>query len=206
MIKLFGFGKSVLIESQDISYDPNKPPTTYAEWDGYLERLKTEEEDDILFILLSQGEVSWTPGVAERFAEKMVRVFNQRLDNCAKRLDRSLEHTTGETGLVKGLLATRRSLAYLYQLANLSVFPETLRKNLLESLANYAKQTQSSLENSAKSDRTGQLLSTIKHNSILAYTEIDVPNTLISHPTVNSVVQSKVESLPTFGFKKRQFL
>lgn len=192
------------ITESPVSVISKTSPQTYAEWCICLNYLKDNRYDHEIKKILSEGRLSWTSGVAERFSERLATIFNERLNEYAQRLSRTISHGYDEASLLTGLLATRRTLSFLYEIAILECFPQLLQKHLKDELERYANQTQSSLENSALVDRTGKLLSLIKHNSIKNYTDIcglsgDLKNNYKSNND-SIAVQSNQK------FKKRNFL
>ena len=70
---------------------------------------------------------------------------------------------------MKSLTVARRTLTFLFQISLLKPVPEDLKQYLQETVDKYAKQAQSSLEQSAKSDRSGRLASLIKNNSLINF-------------------------------------
>lgn len=195
------------ITENPISVISKVPPQTYAEWCNCLNYLNDSRYDHEIKNILSEGTLSWTSGVAERFSERLATVFNERLKECAQRLNRTISHNYDEASLLTGLLAARRTLSFLYEIATLECFPELLQKHLTDELERYANQTQSSLENSALADRTGKLLSLIKHNSILNYSEMSIlSGSLKSNSQCNESNNDSVTSQSNQKFKKRNFL
>jgi len=194
-------------EEGGLSSLPSVAPETYAEWCNCLSYLKDSRHDHEIKHILSQGRLSWTSGVAERFSERLALVFSERLEGCAQRLNRTISYSYDESGLLTALLAARRTLSFLYEIANLECFPELLRKHLSGELERYAKQTQSSLENSALSDRTGKLLSLMRHNSILNYANRrDLPAESAGKSERSAPAAASGPGQAGQKFKKRNFL
>ena len=186
---------------------PVQVPHTYSEWCDCLGYLKDSQYDKDIKVLMSKGSLSWTSGVAERFSERLALVFNMRLQECAQRLDRNISYSNDESGLITGLLSARRTLSFLHEIATLECFPELLQKHLTTELEHYAKRTQSSLENSASRDRTGRLLSIIKHNSILNFTKVSVPSKEMPYISQkNQPLTDTAISETSTKFKRRNFL
>lgn len=146
-----------------------KAPCCYADWSVCLETLASGSNDEAVILAMTQGELSWTSGVATLFSERISEAFSSRLQHCAKRLSRNLSLGADETTLVRALMETRRSLALLHRVALIPVFPSMLREHLCSELKQYAERTHNSLEDSARHDRSGKLASLIRHNSLLNY-------------------------------------
>jgi len=144
-----------------------KPPTTYAEWAACCDRLLTGDCDDETFEAMESGKLEWTSGVAERITKRIYEVFDSRLKSLADRFQRDLDCARGhETLLTNALLGIRKNLSPLARLSRLPALPEIVTHSLKQSLKQYAEKTQSSLEASARSDRTGRLLSIVKRNGV----------------------------------------
>lgn len=146
-----------------------KAPTSYFEWSACIEALETGLNDEQVIQAMAQGNLSWTSGVANLFSERIGVAFNTRLQRCADRMTRDLSHGSDETSLVRALLDTRRSLSLLHRAAGIPAFPQMLREHLHTEVKRYAERAQRSLEDSAKHDRSGRLVSLIRHNNLLAY-------------------------------------
>ncbi|MDO5652025.1 MAG: hypothetical protein Q4G13_07840 [Moraxella sp.] len=186
---------------------PQVPPMTYAEWRVCLQILQDGQFDDDILWLMSKGELSFTPHVAERFAEQMALVFNNRLTMCSDRLNRSTSYD--EQSFLKGVFATRRTLTFLYCVASLPCFHGVLQKHLKQEIERYASQSQSSLETSAKNDRTGQMLSMVRHNSLINYEKTGIwtpSHNSSANPSVNAQTTETAMPAPSQHVRMRKFL
>ncbi|MDN0076076.1 hypothetical protein QU481_14395 [Crenobacter sp. SG2303] len=182
---------------------PVTAPVTYAEWSVCLDMLEQGQDDEQILALMEAGTLSWTSGVANLFSERIGNAFSIRLQRCADRLTRDLRNSFEETTLVLSLLNTRQTLTFLQSVARLSSLPDMLRAHLQEELKRYAEQSQASLENSAKHDRTGKLASLIRNNNLLRYDALP--------PMAASINQGKATNIPSTpntptGIRKRNFL
>lgn len=146
-----------------------KAPTSYAEWSASIDALEAGLNDESVIQAMAQGNLSWTSGVANLFSERISGAFNTRLQHCAERMTRDLSQGADETTLVRALLDTRRSLSLLHRVAVIPSFPQMLTDHLCTEVKRYAERAQRSLEDSAKHDRSGKLISLIRHNNLLAY-------------------------------------
>lgn len=148
-----------------------KTPASYSEWSNCVEELEGGLNDEAVIQSMANGSLSWTSGVADLFSERISCAFNTRLRRCADRMARDLSQGADETILVRSLLDVRRTLFFLRRVGELPAFPQTLRDHLCSEIKRYAERAQRSLEDSAKHDRSGRLISLIRHNSLLAYEE-----------------------------------
>jgi hypothetical protein len=146
-----------------------KAPASYADWSACIDVLEAASNDEAIIQVMAQGSLSWTSGVAELFSERISGAFNTRLQQCADRMNRDLGQGANETTLIHAMLATRRSLSLLHRAGEIPAFPQTLKDHLCSEVKRYAEQTQKSLEESARHDRSGRLTSVIRHNNLLAY-------------------------------------
>lgn len=144
-------------------------PKIYAEWSVCLEIFEAGGRDEEVIQAMSKGQLAWINGVGNLFSERINGVFNTRLQRCAERMDRDFKAARDETPIVRALLDTRRTLALLHRVAKLPSFPTLLQDHLVTEVRDYAKRTQSSLEDSAKQDRSGRLASLIRNNTLLRY-------------------------------------
>ncbi|MBO3460642.1 hypothetical protein G7B40_007535 [Aetokthonos hydrillicola Thurmond2011] len=147
-----------------------KPPVTYAQWSDCLDRLIDGTLQTSELPILDSGKIEWSKGSAERFASRFADAYDKVLKQCASRLQKNLSlGANNEFDIVKALTVARRTLTFLFQISLLKPVPEDLRNYLQEAVNKYAKQAQSSLEQSAKSDRSGRLASLLKNNSLLNF-------------------------------------
>jgi hypothetical protein len=145
------------------------PPRSYIEWSACLDLLEQGLDDAATLAAMEQGTLGWTSGVAELFSERLNTTLDLRLQRCAEQLSRQLRSGADEVTLVRALLNTRATLANLRRLATLAPFPAMLQAHVNDVLKGYAERTQASLEDNAKTDRSGRLASLLRNNSILAY-------------------------------------
>jgi len=144
-------------------------PRSYVEWSNCLDVLEHGLDDSAALDAMEKGTLEWTSGLAELFSERVSATLNVKLNRCADQLSRQLRSGADEVTLVRALVNTRSILVDLKRLGQLTSLPEILRSHLLGELNKYASRTQLSLEDSAKADRSGRLLSLVKNNSILSY-------------------------------------
>lgn len=142
-------------------------PVSYAEWVKCFEALIEGNKDEEVMEAMERGTLSWSSGVAERFSIKLFEVINQRLQKSSRIFQRNLDNARGnETAIVNALLGIRRELVFLKRLTMLPAIPPDKQGYFSQQILAYAQNTQQSLENSAKADRTGRLSSLIKNNRI----------------------------------------
>jgi hypothetical protein len=73
--------------------------------------------------------------------------------------------------LANALLNARRKLVLLHRFALCPPFPKELADLLQKQIRGYAEKAQESLEDSARTDRSGQLATILRNNSLLRYAE-----------------------------------
>lgn len=147
----------------------NRPPTSYAEWVKYFDRLKesTEKEEEILAIMY-QGKIDWVPGVAERFIKQIKLVVDKRFDDSTQKLRRDLAYAKGQEHLlVPALIAERKRSEFVVRLVQLPAIPNEMKKNFLQAIDDAIQKLQESLETSARNnDPTGKLYSIVRNNPV----------------------------------------
>ncbi len=146
------------------------PPRTYAEWVAVLDMLKSKADDESVLIAMQQGTIEWQSGVAERFAKKLIDVINFRMNNASDKFQKEMGRSNGqERAIVQALLALRKEMCFLSKAINLPAIPEKDRQHYYQLVISQANSMQSSLEDSAKKDRSGKLASIVRNNKVNAF-------------------------------------
>ncbi len=142
-------------------------PHTYAEWAAVLDKFRDRIDDEETLEAMHNGTLEWQAGVAERFTKKFADTMNYRMNNAAERFrnDISRSHAQ-ESAIVQALLSLRKELRIMLSAVTLPAIPEEYRVRYRQLIFDRADEMQSNLENSAKSDRTGRLLSIIRNNRV----------------------------------------
>lgn len=146
------------------------PPHTYSEWVAILDMLKAKSDDEAVLEAMLQGTIEWQSGVAERFAKKLVDVINFRMNSASDKFQKEMGRAYGqERAIVQALLALRKEMCFLSKAINLPAIPEKDRNQYHQLVISQANSMQSSLEDSAKKDRTGKLASIVRNNRVNAF-------------------------------------
>ena len=146
------------------------PPHTYSEWVAVLDMLKAKSDDEAVLEAMLQGTIEWQSGVAERFAKKLVDVINFRMNSASDKFQKEMGRAYGqERVIVQALLALRKEMCFLSKAINLPAIPEKDRNQYHQLVISQANSMQSSLEDSAKKDRTGKLSSIVRNNRVNAF-------------------------------------
>ncbi len=146
------------------------PPKTYYEWAAVLDRLKAGDDDDAVLAAMQKGTIQWQAGVAERFAKKLIDVINRRMNAASDRFRKEMTRSNGqERAIVQALLALRKELCFLAKAIDLPAIPEKDRHQYHRLVLEQADCMQSSLEDSAKKDRSGKLASIVRNNRVNAF-------------------------------------
>jgi hypothetical protein len=144
-----------------------KPPTAYAEWIILLDRLRDENCDEEVLTAMESGKLEWTSGVADRFVSRLVDTVDFRLKRAAELLTRDLGRSQSESAhLTNAVLSARRRITFVMRLATLPLLPQYVREQIVGIVMGYAESAQKAMEDSAKHDRTGKVLSLIRNNAI----------------------------------------
>jgi len=142
-------------------------PQTYADWLVCFDEMRLGTNDEATVSLMEKGDLSWSSGVAERFSTQLFDLINYRIEAASKRLQRNFEMARGnETAVVTALLGLKRELKFLKRMAMLPAIPDDKRSYFAQQIKDYATNAQQSLENSAKSDRSGRLAYVMRNNRI----------------------------------------
>lgn len=143
-----------------------KAPATYYEWVPVFEELKRCSRNAEIIDILHRGTLSWQSGVAQRFSDKLVEAVNYRLNAANDTFSRNMAHASDERAIIQSLHTLRKEIEFLYQAVNIPAVPENYRIQYMDMIKKQADTFQSSLEKSAKSDRTGKLGYLIRNNKV----------------------------------------
>lgn len=145
-------------------------PHTYSEWVDVLEVLQSKTDDEAVLEAMLRGTLEWQSGVAERFAQRLIDVINYRMNGASDRFQKEMTRAGGqERAIVQALLALRKEMSFLSRAINLPVIPEKDREQYHKLVIDQANTMQSSLEDSAKKDRTGKLSSIVRNHKVNAF-------------------------------------
>ena len=132
--------------------------------------LKDKTDDEVVLQAMLQGTISWQSGVAERFSKRLIDVVNYRMNRAVDKFQKDMSRSRGqESAIVQALLALRKELCFLSKAINLPALPENDRKHYTQLVIDQANKMQSSLEDSAKSDRSGKLSSIVRNHKVNAF-------------------------------------
>ncbi len=146
------------------------PPQTYAEWVAILDILRDKTNDENVLEAMLNGKLEWQSGVAERFAKKLIDTINYRMNAASDKFRNDMGRANGqERIIVQALLSLRKEMMFLSKAINLPVIPEKDREHYYQLVLTQAENMQKSLEDSAKKDRTGKLLSIVKNNRVNSF-------------------------------------
>lgn len=146
------------------------PPKTYSDWVYVLDMLKEKSDDEAVLSAIQKGTIEWQSGVAERFAKKLTDVINYRMNAATDKFQKEMSRSNGqERAIVQALLALRKELRFLSKAINLPAIPDKDRQHYYQLVISQANSVQSSLEDSAKKDRSGKLASIVRNNKVNAF-------------------------------------
>lgn len=102
---------------------------------------------------------------AESFSKKLIDVVNYRMNGATDKFQKEISRSQGqEREIVQSLLALRKELSFLSKVIDLPALPDRERQRNYQLVIRRANCIQSSLENSAKKDRSGKLASIVRNN------------------------------------------
>lgn len=142
-------------------------PKTYYDWVAVLDMLKAKADDESVLAAMQNGTIEWQSGVAERFVKKLTDAINCRLNMASDRFRKEMTRSGGqERNIVQALIALRKELAFLARAIDLPAIPEKDREQYRRLVLDHADSVQRSLEDSAKTDRSGKLSSIVRNNKV----------------------------------------
>ena len=145
-------------------------PHTYAEWATVLDQFQRKTDDEAVLRAMKSGTLNWQTGVAERFAQRLVDAVNARMDAASDKFQLDMRRSNGqESGLVRALLALRKEMAFLAQAIDLPVIPEKDRRQYVRLVRDQADRMQSSLEESARKERSSRLASIVRNHRVNSF-------------------------------------
>ncbi|MEI7024742.1 hypothetical protein [Paenibacillus sp. y28] len=170
---------------------PMRIPTTYADWVDCFERFVEGQDDEEMLYLMEQGTLEWKPVVAEKLTQRVYAVIEFRLKQASEQLNLGLSRAGNhETEIVSVLVNARKRFAKIKRVASLQAFPANVQHTMNDVLSRYVQDTQASLEESARSDRSGQLRMTLKNNSLVRYDELKAETGLYTQPSQKGMAQN----------------
>jgi hypothetical protein len=142
-------------------------PKIYIEWVNILNLLKERKNNEEILEKMENGKLEWQDGVAQRFVDKLTQVINYRIKIATDKFSQDLSRgTRNERVTVQSLIALKKEFLFCSRICKIRILPDEIQKKLYELITDQAKNIQTSLENSAKNDRTGKLLSIVRNNKI----------------------------------------
>ncbi|MFF2158561.1 hypothetical protein ACFVVQ_25105 [Paenibacillus chitinolyticus] len=119
---------------------------------------------------MEKGSFEWQAGVAEHLIRRISITLETRLNSITRQMNTDFSRLNGEdTALVRSLLEARRRFGTLNRLIHIPALPEQVQSQFSDILQKYVKETQLSIENSVKTDRTGHLKMLVKNNALTNY-------------------------------------
>ena len=142
-------------------------PKTYSEWIQMLDNLKKKQYDNDILTAMKNGSLEWQSGVAERFSKRLLETVNSRLNTALDEFQRDINYARGSEGAtVQALIKLRKELCFLTDIVDLPALPEKYRDEYKKIIIEQSDKVQKSLEDSAKKDRTGKMLSIINNHKV----------------------------------------
>ena len=141
-----------------------KTPMIYSEWVDILNILKNRTNDEEVLEVMKKGTIEWQSGVAERLTKRLINIVNERMQYAIDKYQ-SVKYYD-ERGFIQSLLNLRKELKFLSEVLNIAIIPEKDREQYRDLVVNQANIIQNSLEESAKNDHSGKLLSIVKNHRV----------------------------------------
>lgn len=142
-------------------------PKSYAEWIDILKLIKEKKDDIEVLEVMQKGEIVWQSGIAERFMKKYIDVINCRMNCATDKFQLDMKRAgNSENSIVQSLFSLRKEMKFLIKLSEITILPEKQRETIRDMINEEVLRMQKALEDSAKSDRTGKMLSIVKKNRL----------------------------------------
>ncbi|MGG4095452.1 hypothetical protein [Paenibacillus lautus] len=170
---------------------------TYAEWSNLLDHFLKENDEERIMQDLEAAEIEWTGVVAEKLTRRALEVLEAKFTRTVELLQLELQRARGsEPAIVVALLNTRRRFNYFNRLCHLKAFPATVRESMQQASNKFIEDTQRSLENTAKADRSGVMGNLLKYNSLRNYQSCT--------PAISQTITGEGDIGGSVDFKRRR--
>jgi len=180
-------------------------PRSYAQWSACLDRLAEGIQDEACLNAMRAGDLNAGGAVVTLFSQRLADEFNARLTRCSEHLTRDLRAGGDESLVVRAILNARTHLAFLHRLAQVEIFPATLRTHLTDEVRKFAQRAQQSLEDSAKADRSGRLGVVLRNNPLMRYEPV-TPAPSSGLPPAQAVVATAQAPITQAGVRRRNII
>lgn len=142
-------------------------PTTYGEWMKLFDTIEKSAQFEEYIQVIRTGKISFTSGVSERFIQSVTTMIRNRISKAQDVYKSQMKNNrSGEMGVSRALQSLAREYRFLYQLANALPIPANYRDQVAQLVKDQADFTQTSLLDTAKSDRTGKLASIVRSAAV----------------------------------------
>lgn len=135
-------------------------PSIYAEWCSIFDQIENWEIghcDEELLIICEQGTLEWVDGVAQRITTRLIELINNRIKKLNDFYNKRILQAYNPFDITNLLIIYRKELVFLKRLGEISILPDDIKKAITDEIINCAKESQKSLDDSAKRDLTGEL-------------------------------------------------
>lgn len=143
-------------------------PHTYSEWVDILTVFKNRTDDEDVLTAMQSGTVEWQSGVAERFSKKLVDAVNFRMNNATDKFQKDISRAQGrgESAIIQAIISLRKELIFLVKAIDLPALPDSERNHYRNLVIEQADKIQKSLEDSARTDRSGKISSIVRNHKV----------------------------------------
>ncbi len=133
-------------------------PVTFAEWSDLFDMVKKRLNDAETLEAAQNGTYDMQPIAAELWMEEFTAAINERLNLANQRFKRDFSVSAGSEGrIIQALSSLKKELIFVYKLSKIPCIPKVAKEKCVELVTDSAKKLESSLMDSAKSDRSGKL-------------------------------------------------
>lgn len=144
-----------------------KAPHTYSEWVIVLDAFANKTDDDNIIPLMHAGSLDWQPGVADRFSQRLADAVNTRMNAAVDSFQKKQSHFgSDEKSTVMSMRSLRKEFVRLIDAMDIPAVPEKYRTKYRLLVKQQADAVQKSIEDSARGDRSGKLLSIVRKTPV----------------------------------------
>lgn len=133
-------------------------PITFAEWSDLFDMIKKRLNDAETLEAAQNGTYDMQPITAELWMEEFTSAINERLNLANQRFKRDFSASAGSEGrIIQAISSLKKELVFVYKLSKIPCVPNAAKEKCAKIVTDSAKKLESSLMDSAKSDRSGKL-------------------------------------------------
>lgn len=145
----------------------NDGPVIYLDWVICLDLLEEGEQDEVIMERMCRGKMPDTPEVFNRVIERFIDVVTSRFSKASEEFQKVLKRGYNEGDWMKAISLFRKRLTKIWQVSQLTIIPDEVRKEMDRHLDEAVEEIQKKLVDSfSQNEPSGKLAYFIKSNPV----------------------------------------